>query len=105
MKKLYILSTIFILSTFNISDSKAMVRVKALGSSPRGQFVAFEEYGYKNGRKYPFSKIRVMNVWKNKYVDEAIHLIGIEQEENLSSVRVKAKKMAIKKLKKFNISM
>ncbi len=85
-------------------EAKSLVRVKAIGSSPRGQFVAFEEFGYKNGRKTPYSKIRVMNVWKNKYVDKPVQVIGIIEEDRLNQVREKAKDLAVKKLKKFNIS-
>ena len=80
------------------------MRVNAIGSSPRGQYVAFEEFGYKEGRKYPYSKIRVMNVWKNKYVEEAIYIIGKDKKDELNSVRNKAKSLAKKKLKKFNIT-
>lgn len=105
MRRLYTLSTIFILSLFKPENSQALVRVKALGASPRGQFVALEEYGYKSGNKYPFSKIRVMNVWQNKYVESGVHIIGAQESEDLSSIRKKAKDMVQQKLKKFNISM
>lgn len=103
MKKLYILMTSFLLS-ITVIEAKSLVKVKAIGSSPRGQYIAFEEYGYRNGQKKPFSKIRVMNVWKSKYVENTIQVIANGQEE-LSQVRLKAKKLASKKLKKFNIAM
>lgn len=105
MKKLYILLTAVFISTATVQvQAKALVRVKAIGSSPRGQFVAFEEFGYKNGRKTPYSKIRVMNVWKNKYVDDPVQVIGVEEDDRLNQIREKAKDLASKKLKKFNIS-
>lgn len=104
MKKLYILITALFLTSVT-AQAKSMVRVKAIGKSPRGQFVAFEEYGYKNGRKTPFSKIRVMNVWKSKYVDNPVQVIANDDEEKLLEVRMKAKKLASQKLKKFNIAM
>lgn len=105
MKKLFVvLTTIFITTTVHQVQAKSLVRVKAIGSSPRGQYVAFEEFGYKNGRKTPFSKIRVMNVWKNKYVDTPVQVIGADEQERLNQVREKAKDLAAKKLRKFNIS-
>ena len=85
------------------SHTKTLVRINTIGSSPRGQYVAFEEFGYKDGRKYPYSKIRVMNVWKNRYVDDPIQVIGKGQDEKLDQVRKKAKDLAIKKFAKFNI--
>lgn len=106
MKRLYvILTTLFISAAVTTPvQSNPLVRIKAIGSSPRGQYVAFEEFGYKNGRKFPYSRIRVMNVWKNKYVDTPIYLIGTEKDDRLNSIRSKAKSLAVKKLKKFNIS-
>lgn len=84
-------------------DAIAMVRVKAIGSSPKGQFVAFEEYGFKNGKKLPYSQIRIMNVWKGEYVDSPVYFMS--EEDELKDVRGKVKKLAIKKLKKFDISL
>lgn len=106
MKRLFVLiTTVFLINT-SVNAKPNMVRVKAIGSSPRGQFVAFEEFGYKdNNRKVPFSKIRVMNMWKNKYVEKSVNIIGSSIEENLNIVRLKAKERAVKKLKKFNISL
>lgn len=101
MKKLlFTLTALFIAQSV---PAKTLVRINTIGSSPRGQYVAFEEFGYKEGRKFPYSKIRVMNVWKNKYVDDPIQVIGKEEEENLHQVRKKAKDLALKKFKKFNI--
>lgn len=106
MKRLYVLLTTLFISAATTTpvQSNPLVRIKAIGSSPRGQYVAFEEFGYKNGRKFPYSRIRVMNVWKNKYVDTPIYLIGTEKDDRLNSIRSKAKSLAVKKLKKFNIS-
>ena len=106
MKRLYVfLTTLIVASVGNSAHANNMVRVKALGSSPRGQFVAFEEFGYKNGRKIPFSKIRIMNMWKNKYADKPIQVLGKRKEINLEFVREKAKRLAIDRLKKFNITI
>ena len=105
MKKLYILITaIFLAQTVQVAKANTMVRVKALGSSPRGQYVAIEEFGYKDQRTQPYSRIRVMNVWKNKYVGSPVNVISSDNEMELSQVRAKAKNLAKQKLKKFNIS-
>ncbi|MEE2670751.1 MAG: hypothetical protein VYA54_03530 [Bdellovibrionota bacterium] len=101
MKKLYVLLTALFVSQ-GVS-AKTLVRINAIGASPRGQYVAFEEFGYKEGRKTPYSKIRVMNVWKNKYVEEPVQVIGTKKEEKLEEVRKKAKDLALRKFKKFNI--
>lgn len=102
MKKLYILLTALFIT--QAAPAKTLVRVNAIGSSPRGQFVAFEEFGYKQGRKLPYSKIRVLNVWKNKYVDKPVQVIGSDDSDRLEYVRQRAKNLADKQLKKFNIS-
>jgi len=104
MKKLYILITVLIISSV-VVQAKTLVRVKAIGSSPKGQYVAFEEFGYQNGRKLPFSKIRVMNVWKNKYVETPVVIVGAKEDDRLNQVRARAKQIAEKKLQKFNITI
>ncbi len=95
----------FVLFFFSLSlYAKTIVRVKALGTSPKGQYVAFEEFGYKSlGKEVAFSRIRVMNMWKNRYVDRPIQVIGKDEKERLGEIRQKAKDLAIKKLKKYNI--
>lgn len=84
--------------------AKNLIRVKAIGASPKGQYVAFEEFGFENDSKSPFSKIRVMNVWKNKYVTETIFVTDPNNEMQLDQIRAKAKQIAAEKLKAFDIS-
>ncbi len=106
MKKLYVfLVSVLVTTVTTQAHASNTVRVKALGSSPRGQYVAFEEFGYKNGRTMPFSKIRIMNVWKNKYADKTVQVIGKNNEVNLAHVRHQAKTLAKEQLDKFNISI
>ena len=87
------------------AGAKNVIKVKALGSSPKGQFVAFEEFGYLNGAKVPFARVRVKNVWKNKYVNRVIKVISEKEEMKLDQVRAKAKEMAREKLERYNISI
>ena len=95
--------SLFLLGSLSV-NAKNLIRVKTLGKSPKGQFIAFEEFGFKNDAKVPFSKIRVMNVWKNKYVIKTIYVTDPKNEMKLPQIRAKAKKLANKQLKAFNIS-
>lgn len=84
--------------------AKNTVKIKTIGKSPKGQYVAFEEFGFKNNQKIPYSRIRVMNMWKNKYVDTPVDVVGTKEDAKLKDIRMKAKKLAQDKLKKFNIN-
>jgi predicted secreted protein len=107
MKKLYALITSFLIAaSFSTAvQAKNLVRVKAIGSSPRGQYVAFEEFGYKNGRKTAFAKVRIMNMWKNKIMSSPIQVIGNSKKNKLQDVRIEAKDKASLQLKKYNIAI
>lgn len=85
-------------------EAKNMIRIKAIGSSPRGQFVAFEEFGYMNDSKTPFARIRVKNVWRDKYVHQSKGVMADEDNKRLEHVRAKAIDLAKKQLEKFNIN-
>lgn len=97
------LVTLFIL-TISAANAGNMIKVRALGASPKGQFIAFEEFGYLEGNDRPFSKIRVKNVWKDHYVDRPVKVVSEEGEMELDQVRAKARSLAKKKLEEFNIS-
>ncbi len=45
-----------------------------------------------------------MNVWKDKYVTKEVHITSDRKNKNLKQVRARAKKLAMKRLKRFNIS-
>lgn len=81
-----------------------LVNINALGSSPKGQYVAIEESGYKLGSKLPFTRIRVMNMWKNKYVTKPVIVIGKEKDISLTSIRKRAFEKAVVQFKKYNIN-
>ena len=95
--------SLFLLGSLS-ANAKNLIRVKTLGKSPKGQFIAFEEFGFKNDAKVPFSKIRVMNVWKDKYFIKTIYVTDPKNKMKLPQIRAKAKKLANKQLKAFNIS-
>ena len=98
-----LLSIIFIFGSLSLQANN-MIKVKAIGSSPKGQFVAFEEFGYLNEDKAAFSLIRVKNVWKDHYVDKPIKVISKDGDMELDQVRAQAMKIAKERLKVFNIS-
>jgi predicted secreted protein len=102
MMKLFMLGALILGSTK--VQAKNMIRIKALGSSPRGQFVAFEEFGYMNDSKTPFARIRVKNVWKDSYVNKPINVIADDENKRLDQVRAMAIDLAKKQLEKFNIN-
>lgn len=101
LAKLLILNFILI----NITYAKSTVTVRSIGASPKGQYVAIEEYGFLNSSKVPFSKIKIMNVWKQKYVGRDITVSGNRKQiSNLSKIRARAIKKASKSLQKYRIS-
>ena len=78
--------------------------IKALGASPKGQFVAIEEYGYNSGLKTYYSRIKLMNVWKKEYVGPVVEIEeGAQRPSDLSRVREAAKARALESMSKFNI--
>lgn len=102
MKQIILLITLIFIAKASFAGN--LVKVKAIGKSPKGQFIAFEEFGFTHSDQKPFSKIRVMNMWKNKYVTKEVKVTGLEDETSLDQVRAKAKKLARKDLISFNIS-
>lgn len=101
-----VMTKIFIFLLLAISTqlyANSVVKVSPIGFSPKGQFVAFEEFGFSD-EKVPYSKIRVFNTWKNKYVSKVFKVHGKKSIDSLESVRFKVKKLASKELEQFGIS-
>lgn len=79
-------------------------RIDSLGTSPKGQFVALEEYGYEAQNNSYFVSIRIMNVWKKEYVGKPIELkVPVSVNKDLQQTRQMAKELAQEVLKSFNI--
>ncbi len=79
-------------------------RIDTLGASPKGQFVALEEYGYKSDKQSYYVTIKIMNVWKKEYVGSTIEVeLPASKSRDLVKAREKAKTLAQDELKKFNI--
>jgi predicted secreted protein len=75
-----------------------------IGSSPKGQFVALEEYGYQAERKVYYVTIKIMNVWKKQFVGEPTLVeVPAKNRAELTRAREKAKVIAQEELKKFNV--
>lgn len=80
------------------------IQITTLGSSPKGQFVAIEEYGYNQGLRTYYSRIRFMNLWKKEYAGPVVEVEqGARHPDDLERVREKAKRTAEPHFEKFNI--
>ena len=80
-------------------------KVDTLGTSAKGQFIALEEYGYRSDKQVYFVEIRILNLWKKKFVGDIIRVEEPAHSVNfLQETRVKAKKMAENQLKQYVIS-
>jgi predicted secreted protein len=79
-------------------------KIDVLGTSPKGQFVAVEEYGYRPGTHMYFVNIRVMNVWKKEYVGDKVQIeLPATRPFVLKKARKEALEMAQNTFKKYQI--
>ncbi|MFP5387340.1 MAG: hypothetical protein ACLGHN_14780 [Bacteriovoracia bacterium] len=79
--------------------------IDTLGVSPKGQYVALEEYGYKSLNHSYYVRIKVMNVWKKEYVGNTIEVeLPAHRPTFLKKAREKAKILAQEELNRFHIS-
>jgi predicted secreted protein len=102
MIKLLILS-MFLFNSLSWANSREFI--DTLGVSPKGQYVALEEYGYKSDKHTFYVSIKIMNVWKKEYVGKAVNLeIPAVRPSFLEEARKKAKILAHDELNKFQIS-
>ena len=88
----------------SLAYSGTMVKIMAIGSSPKGQYVAFEEFGYLDGATVAFSRIRIKNVWKNRYVSKPFKAQGDGENVKLEQVRAQALRLAKERLLELDIS-
>ncbi len=89
-----------------LSWSGTVQMINALGSSPKGQYVAIEEYGYNAGLKTYYSRIKIMNVWKNHYVSEPIEIEkGARRPSDLVQVRKEVLEQASEEIARFKIDL
>lgn len=98
---LFILS--LLLSKTSFSSEHQMI--DTLGASPKGQYVALEEYGYKAQTHSYYVKIKFMNVWKQSYVGSPIEVeVPASRRSFLEEARSKARILAKDQLSSFGIS-
>jgi predicted secreted protein len=101
--KLILILSVLLISTSIFASQREFINT--LGASPKGQFVALEEYGYKPHKKEFYSHIRIINVWKNEYVGKVINVeMPAMNSKLLEETRSKARQLASDELKKFQIS-
>ncbi|MGE3610407.1 MAG: hypothetical protein AB7I27_12525 [Bacteriovoracaceae bacterium] len=104
MKNLLI--TIFFLLSAGLVFAREHQMIDTLGSSPKGQYVALEEYGYRQEKNSYYVNIKVINVWTKQYVGQTFSIeVPAHNESFLKDARLKAKIAAKDDLKKFNISL
>lgn len=102
MFKLLVFTAFVTLSSFAFGSEHQMI--DTLGTSPKGQYVALEEYGYKSQNHSYYVRIKVMNVWKKEYVGQPIEVeLPAHRPVFLQKARSKAKVLAQEELKKFDI--
>ncbi len=85
------------------AQGKSIIKVAPIGASPKGQYVAFEEFGFTDDKK-AFSKIRLFNTWKGKYISKEIVIGAKDKSVSLESIRLRAKEIANKRFAKFDLS-
>lgn len=73
MKYIWIVCGLFF---FSDAYARSVVNVSVLGRSSKGQFIAIEEFGHTFKENQPFSKIRVINVWKSEDAIKPIAIFG-----------------------------
>lgn len=79
-------------------------KIDVLGTSPKGQFVAVEEYGYRQGTHMYYVTIRVMNVWKKEYVGDTVQIeLPASRPYVLKKARSEARELAQNTFKKYQI--
>lgn len=102
MLRLFVLS--FLLMTHaGLASTRQMI--DTLGASPKGQYVALEEYGYKLEKHAYYVTIRIMNVWKKEYVGTPVVVeVPAYRPDHLQKARDKARDLAEEDLIRFQIS-
>jgi predicted secreted protein len=103
MIKLLVFTLTLLISGLSQAAERQMI--DTLGVSPKGQFVALEEYGYKPQKHTYYVIIKVMNVWKKEYVGSPITVeLPAHRPHYLEKARGEAKALAQEQLTKFGIS-
>lgn len=94
----------FLLALTTLTWAREHQMIDTLGASPKGQYVALEEYGYRSQKHTYYVTIKVMNVWKKEYVGNPIKVeLPAHRPVFLKKARAKAKILALEELKRFNI--
>lgn len=102
MNKYLLFLGLLTLSGLSLASEHQMI--DTLGASPKGQFVALEEYGYKSQKHTYYVTIKVMNVWKKEYVGKSFEVeLPAHRPAFLKKARERAKILAQEELRRFNI--
>lgn len=94
---------VLFITSLNVLASEHQM-IDTLGTSPKGQYVALEEYGYKSQSHSYYVRIKVINVWKKEYVGKEIAVeLPAHRPNYLKKARSKARILALEELKRFDI--
>ncbi len=87
-----------------LSQAAEHQMIDSLGASPKGQFVALEQYGYKPMNHSYYARIQVLNVWTQKYVGKTFEVeVPAIKREHLNQARIRARSQALGELRRFQI--
>jgi predicted secreted protein len=95
---------ISLLAFAHITKASEHQMIDTLGASPKGQYVAVEEYGYKAQNHTYYVRIKIMNVWKKEYVGKSVEVeLPAHRPVFLSKARDRARVLALEELNRFQI--
>ncbi len=99
----FIIMSVFMLSLSAMASQHQMI--DTLGVSPKGQYVALEEYGYVKEKHTYYVTVKIINVWTKKYEGQSIEVeTPAHRPVELERAREKARGLAQETLDKYKIS-
>lgn len=104
MKAYLIISILFFLNT-QLWANERISKYRSIGKSPRGQYIAIEEYGFEKETGVPYSKVIIKNTWKQKTLKTQSTLKGDDHNSKLSTIRQSNINSSQELFKKYNIKI
>lgn len=97
-----ILVLIFFIVVWHQAEARTLVKVRSLGSSYKGKYIALEEYGHRSENS-SFTRIRILDVWEDKTLLD-LQLQG-QSYDDLDHIRLKNRLRARDKAYKYKIEI
>lgn len=99
----YLILVLLLVSQISLASEHQVIN--ALGSSPKGQYVALEEYGYHSQKHSYYVQIKILNVWTKQYEGNSVSVeLPAHRPTYLKEARIKARTMAQNLLGQFKIA-